>query len=149
MRLLLDASPLLILIVGRSVPKQFRRHKKTGDFSLDDFDQIEQFLQLFQSYAVTPHVLAEVSNQLSGGLVGISLRNLELEFTSIIQDLEECTIAAKALEASIVHRLGLVDTALSAIADTDTWLLTADKNLHNHMISLGLNSSMVSELGRA
>jgi rRNA-processing protein FCF1 len=127
-----DTNLLLLFVVGSSEPRLIARHKRTNQFTVEDYKLLRKFLRRFQSLVATPNVLTEVSNLLdqAGGPVPQKLQKL---LASVIEELDEQYVASRdccALEE--FRRLGLADSSILRLAqgEGDLAVLTDDGHLY-------------------
>lgn len=59
---LVDTNLMVLLLVGRAHKRRIREHKRTSDYTVRDYDLLEQLIAEFQRIVTTPHVLTEISN---------------------------------------------------------------------------------------
>lgn len=62
---IVDTNVLLLFFVGKYEPLLIAKHKRTRQYSIEDFQILEKFLKLFQNRIITtPNILTEASNLL-------------------------------------------------------------------------------------
>lgn len=146
-RVLLDANILLLLYVGTFDPNLISRFKRTRQYTLEDFERLQQVLTAFSEIVTTPHVLAEVSN-LSGHLPAHLRGEYFSRLASSVGVLAEShTVASQLVEEPIFVRLGLTDAAVARLArDESLTVVTADLDLHLHLQTLGVNTLNFNEV---
>ncbi|MGD0517565.1 MAG: hypothetical protein ABSA26_08525 [Thermoguttaceae bacterium] len=63
--IIVDTNVLLLFFVGKYEPLLIAKHKRTRQYSIEDFQILEKFLKLFQNRIITtPNILTEASNLL-------------------------------------------------------------------------------------
>jgi hypothetical protein len=69
MKLLLDTSVLVLLVVGRTDPRWISWHKATKSrlYRVQDFARLEEILKSSDGVLITPHIATETSNLLEWG----------------------------------------------------------------------------------
>jgi len=128
--MLLDANLLVLLIVGAHDRSLIARHKRTKEFTSEDYDLLLSCIEGFDRILVTPNVLTEASNllrqigeplcsQLTGDL-GLLVRRVD----------EEYIASGVAAQNDHYVRLGLTDSVLIECARHDLPLLTTDFHLY-------------------
>jgi predicted nucleic acid-binding protein len=140
--LLVDTNLLVLFTVGSSDPRLIERHKRTQQFTAEDYRLLEDVLSRFQTVVTTPNVLTEVSNLVDqvGGPVAQTLQEL---LVSVIGKLEEQYVASSdccGLEE--FRRLGLADAAILRLAQDrgDLMILTDDIHLYLALQRSGLEA---------
>lgn len=133
---LLDSSPLLLWLAGRTEPRIISRFKHLAMFQIDDFELLDKLLQSYLSIATTPHVLTEVSNHahhLKGSL-GVALIQELAEFAN---KADERFAPSQALSRNEeFQRFGLTDCALSECSREST-VITTDFRLAGYLEARG------------
>lgn len=132
--LLIDSNVLLVYILGLFRKELIDSHRRTGRYTQEDWTLLEQFLQAnnFQTLAVTPGVLTEVSNLLAYGLNGRLRDNLFRYVAGIIPKFqEEHQDASRIVAASAFIFLGYTDAGIGEVARAEGIpVLTDDLKLY-------------------
>src|SRR5947209_19181035 len=63
---LLDSNLLVLFMAGMSSREYIGRHRRLRDYSEEDFDLLVEFIRPMSALVVTPNILTETSNLLSG-----------------------------------------------------------------------------------
>lgn len=143
---LVDSSPLLLLLVGTCERGLVERFKRTKNYSRNDYDLLVQFLAGRRVIA-TPGVLAEVSN------MAMQLRREE--FARLVdrnidglRHMGEIHVAKDLIiEAPEFKRVGATDTTLLLAARDNDWeILTSDHPLFSRCRSEGIEATHMMEL---
>jgi len=122
---LVDTNLLVLLLVGRVNRRRILNFKRTQDFTIEDFDLLENLVKWFGSLIATPHVLSQVSDL--ADLPGRELREIRQLFKSIVEGVEEFYEPSRVLVADpIFERHGLTDAAIASVCSNGTLVLTAD-----------------------
>ena len=125
----IDTQLLVLLVVGYTSRDQIGRHKRSKEYSVEDFDSLIRLLGNKPRLLVTPHVLAETSNLLRQTAEPLCSNLLET-LGELIQQLDERVVAARvATRREEFLGLGLTDAALLAVTEKPAKLLTADLKL--------------------
>jgi hypothetical protein len=148
--LLLDSNLLLLYLVGSFSRGLVISHKRTRDYTLDDFDLIRAIISDQKTLVTTPSVVTEVSNLIRhiDEPTGVKLMGF---LGSVCQKIEErYTESAVLARSDSFDRLGLTDSALLDLSEKGLLLLTSDLHLYltaqrigcrvinfNHIRSLG------------
>lgn len=125
----LDASLLVLLVVGLTKPEYISAHKRLKEYTVDDFYLLMDAINRSAGIVVTPNALSEASNllrQINDPAKG----EISLVFQKFIENTNE--IYVKSADASIRSEfvsLGLADSALLEIGRNDIVVLTADLDL--------------------
>jgi hypothetical protein len=139
--ILLDTSVLLVCVVGRMDPNRIEKFKNTNTFTLKDYRFLEEFLRLFSTVAVTPHIITEVSN-LAGQLTEPAKGLCFDSFARDIQVLHEgVETAANICGTPLFRRLGITDAGIAMIAKGRFLVLTTDLNLHVALLNSGVDAT--------
>jgi rRNA-processing protein FCF1 len=126
---LVDTNLMLLYYVGSYDPNHLVKFDRTETFAPEDFDTLNVFLQQFESYVTTPHVLTEVSN-LMGQLGGRVKTKCFALLASHISQMHEHHASAETLSTdSAFAKFGLTDTAISEAAPGSYLVLTDDLRL--------------------
>jgi hypothetical protein len=120
---LVDTNLLVLFLVGTVNRQRILNFKRTGDFSLDDFDLLIRLIDWFGKLIATPHVLSQVSDLTD--LAGKELvASRELFKKLVIEQLEETYDGSRVLVAdSCFNRFGLTDAAVAAVCARGFWCL--------------------------
>ena len=135
----IDSNLLLLLILGQVEPKQVGRHKRTTNYQADDLDLLLYVVKMFQKIILTPHVLTQADDLLGA-------RNPKNRFeqrlvSAFIQGVGLAHVerdpAQELVQDTAFPRFGLADVGLYRIACRGTLVLTDDRRLADHLVSLG------------
>lgn len=135
--ILVDASLLLLYVVGLVERPRIERFKRTATFTVADFELLARLLENFEHIVTTPSVLTEVSNFLGqlpkhprhkGLLV---LRKLVKTFTEEYREARQIC----ARQHFITFRL--TDTGIIEVATNPYVVLTDDLPLYHFLASKG------------
>jgi hypothetical protein len=143
---LIDTSPLLLLLVGAYDESLIGRFKRVSRYSRTDFDLLVQFLA-GRKVCVTPGVLAEVSNlamKLKRGEFG---RLVDHNIQELKRMDERYVAKDVILEEEVLKRVGVTDTSLLVAAkERDGEILTADHPLFSRCGGMGISATHMDEL---
>ncbi|MBX9900350.1 MAG: hypothetical protein K2Y28_06150 [Burkholderiaceae bacterium] len=139
--ILLDTNILLLFISARYQPSMIG-NKRLQAYTGEDGDLLIQFVQRFGRILTTQHVLAETNNltrQIVKGRLHESLSDEmhPLFCLNLPTSFEQCTIDGKNIDRRLFGRLGLTDSALASVVQTNQLLLTADLDLYTAVVSDG------------
>ena len=128
--LFIDASLLVLLIVGSVGRDLITKHRRLGEYSSEDFDVLIELLDTVDRVFVTPNTLTETSNLLAQH--GDPERSRFFDrLRSVIQESEEIVVASvDASSNDAFGRLGLTDAALLEVITKETPLITVDLKLY-------------------
>lgn len=122
---LVDATLLLLYVVGVYDPRWIERFKRTNTFTPDDFELLNRLLGRFKTAATTPSILTEVSNFL-GQLPKGPRRDCTELLRRLIPDLEETYHpSAEVCEHPYFVQFRLTYTGIAEVA-TDPYLVVTD-----------------------
>ena len=132
--ILLDTNVLLLLLFAVYQPTMIGR-KRLEKYSADDGALLVQYVGRFRRILTTPHVLAETSNlvrQIVNGRLRTELfAKLHPQFCLSLPDsFEQCTVDGRHIDGELFGRLGLTDSGLAALVQTEQLLLTDDLDLY-------------------
>lgn len=132
-----DSNLLFVLIVGYTSRSHVGRARRTEQYSIEDFDLLQNTLAEYDEVLVTPHVLAETSNLL--GYISEPLLTQTRITLRLMMPLwqERFTKGIEIAENSIYLRLGITDSALFSTSSASITLLTDDLPLYLAASSAG------------
>ena len=134
---LLDTNLFLLWLVGLRDISYISRHKRTRHFSVNDFENLNEFLGQTQKVTTTSQVMVEVSNLLAQTDAEKRLE-LSVTFQTVLKEvLEHHQAAAVLVNDPQFTRLGLTDSGLLHSSLKDHTLLTTDRPLHTSACELG------------
>lgn len=137
---LIDTNILLLLIVGMYDKQLIEQHKRTNTFVIEDYDLLTEYIGQYQTWWVTSHSLAEVSNLLRQTHKQ-QIKGLMLCFSDLCTVLKESHIGKNALfRDNLYIRLGITDTGIVLKAKTVSCVLTVDFGLYNELLQKGYYS---------
>ena len=125
----IDTSLLVLLVVGSLDRCLIAKHKRSKNFTVEDYEQLLAWISARGGVRVTPNVLTETSNLLrqheepQRGKLLVQLRQ-------IIENGKEVVVASiNAARNPSFKRLGLTDAALLEVVSRESPLITADNTL--------------------
>jgi hypothetical protein len=111
---LLDTNLLILFILGRHRKTLIPRFMHTKQYSIEDFELLENLMRRFHLLITTPNILTEVSN-LSGRLDSKEQSLFRDSFRIEIEKLEERHLASReAAKTPAFWKLGLTDSVVAA-----------------------------------
>jgi hypothetical protein len=134
---LLDSNLLVLLVAGMSSREYIGKHRRLRDYSEEDFDLLIEFIRPMSAMIVTPNILTETSNLLSG--IGEPARShIADTFRQLIGSLDERFVhSTRAVEQPEFPRLWLTDAAVLTELVNSHVLLTADLDLYLAAVQRG------------
>ena len=124
--LLVDTNLLLLYIVGKNDPERIPRFKRTMSFTIEEFDLLSKFFEIFDKLVTTPNVLTEVSNLLRGLPENLCFSFFN-DFATRIPTFEEHFTSSAALSSSpLFHKFGLTDCGIVELVKDSYLVLTDD-----------------------
>jgi hypothetical protein len=132
--LILDTNLLVLLVLGSVDRERIPDGKRTQEYTVSDWDNLIQFISVFDQIVVSPYILAETSN-LADVYTGDmkKLPFLELKNWMEKDEFVEKFIPAKTIvESRFFTQYGLTDACVIEMADDYTAILTNDGPLANH-----------------
>ncbi len=137
--LLIDSNLLLLFIVGLCDPARIVKFKRTAQFTVEDFECLEDFVGQFKQVVTTPNILTEVSNLL-GHLPDKLACSFNEQFAHDLKTLHEHYTPSRELGGEeCFPRFGLTDTAILRDAGKDCLVLTDDFRLAQYLGSRNIN----------
>jgi rRNA-processing protein FCF1 len=126
---LVDTNLLVLFLVGRVNRQRILNFKRTGDFSIEDYDLLVRLIGWFGKLIATPHVLSQVSDLTD--LTGKELTKIRELFKMLVENIEESYDTSRLLVGDpAFKRLGLTDAAIATVCSRGVLVLTADAQLH-------------------
>jgi len=127
---LLDSNLLVLFIAGMSSREYIGRHRRLRDYSEEDFDLLVEFIRPMSALVVTPNILTEASNRLSG-IAEPARSHIADTFRQIVGSMDERFVqSTRAVEQREFPRLWLTDAAVLTELANSHVLLTADLDLY-------------------
>jgi len=127
---LLDSNLLVLFIAGMSSREYIGRHRRLRDYSEEDFDLLVEFIRPMSALVVTPNILTEASNLLSG-IAEPARSHIADTFRQIVGSMDERFVqSTRAVEQREFPRLWLTDAAVLTELANSHVLLTADLDLY-------------------
>jgi hypothetical protein len=126
---LVDTNLLVLFLVGTVNRQRILSFKRTGDFSIEDYDLLVRLIGWFGKLIATPHVLSQVSDLTD--LTGNELTKIRELFKVLVETIEESYDTSRLLVSDpAFKRLGLTDAAIATVCSRGVLVLTADAQLH-------------------
>lgn len=126
---LVDTNLLVLFLVGRVNRQRIRNFKRTGDFTIGDYDLLVRLIDWFGKLIATPHVLSQVSDLTD--LTDNELTKIRELFKMLVENIEESYDPSRLLVRDpAFKRLGLTDAAIATVCSRGVLVLTADAQLH-------------------
>ena len=138
---LVDANILLLYFVGSYNREHVPRFKRTGQFTVNDYDLLVRVLSRFARVVTTPNILSEV-NSLSAQMGEPAKTEYFEEFARGIATLDEHYVtSATASQLSEFPKLGLTDSGILHLAEDQYLVLTDDLRLCQFLEKAGVDVS--------
>ncbi len=134
-----DSNLLLLLVVGMTSRDYVEKHKRLKEFTIEDFDLLQEQLSVATEIVVTPNTLTETSN-LIDHIADPARAKIYETLRTLVQSpgaAERYISSAAAVEYPELPRLGLTDCVLLDACSTGTPLLTVDLRLYLAAIGRG------------
>ena len=126
----IDANLLVLLVVGITGRHIVGKHRRTVDFTPEDYDLLARMLETSSEILVTPNILTEASNLLAQHREP-QRTQLMAELRTLIDRSDETFVPSdQAAGHRHFPRLGLTDAALLSVVSGDWPLLTVDLDLY-------------------
>ena len=134
--IILDTNLLILLVVGTTDLNLIAKHKNCNSYTIDDFEALRLYLEKTKAIRiiVTPNTLTETSNLLA--------QTNELDKKRVLHRLktftknkmffyEDFITSSQAMDRDEFEQLGLTDSVLLELSNSEALLLTADNKLHS------------------
>lgn len=126
----IDTSLLVLLTVGSLDRRLIAKHKRSKNFTVEDYEQLLSWISARGGVCVTPNVLTETSNLL-GQHEEPQRGQLLVQLRQIIENGKEIVVASiDAARNPSFKRLGLTDAALLELVSRESPLMTTDFELY-------------------
>lgn len=143
--LLVDTNVLLLYAIGLSDPKAIPGHKRTRQFSIEDFELVSRFVAPFHRIVTTPHILAELANLANLGRQ--SQRQLQALIGTISGTKEFYIEKDIILRLDCFPKLGLTDAGIIELSRRDGYaVLTDDFALCGYLDAYGCDAVNLNHL---
>lgn len=134
---LVDSNLLLLWFVGAFDRKLIQTFKHTRQYVVEDFETLNLFLGKFRVLVALPNTFTEVSN-LASHLGGRASEFYQGVFSEMIRSLDEQCVPSTSLAGTQgLAKLGLTDSAITALAKGKYLLLTDDFKLSQYFTAIG------------
>jgi hypothetical protein len=128
--LLLDTNLLVVFVVGLTDRGEIGKHKRTRDYTPEDFDRLLVEMNKYQELWVTSQSVAECSNlirQIHSALAERLMQTL----SNLVSRINESNMSSRDLFMErCVLTLGVTDAGIAKKSRRVTNLLTADLDLY-------------------
>jgi hypothetical protein len=125
---LVDTNLLVLFLVGTVNRQRILNFKRTGDFTIEDYDVLVRLIDWFGKLIATPHVLSQVSDLTD--LSGNELTAVREVFKALVEQIEESYDASRLLVGDpAFERFGLTDAAIATVCSRGILVLTTDVRL--------------------
>ena len=136
---LVDTNLLVLLLVGSVNRHRILNFKRTGDFSIEDYDLLRHLIGHFGKLIATPHVLSQVSDLTD--LTGKEFTAVRELFKLLVENVEETYDTSRTLVGDPVFtRFGLTDAAIATVCSRGILVLTTDLPLHLALQERGIDA---------
>ena len=136
---MIDTNLLVLLTIGTLNTSYIEGHKRTGHYTVEDFNLLLAIIGKFQLLVVTPNILTEASNLLEGSSYG------GVDALSILMKIAEKQDETYWNSLSVMQnysrsyiKFGLTDAVIHAVAMENYIVLTQDLRLCSYLEGLGL-----------
>ncbi|MBZ5725656.1 MAG: hypothetical protein LAP87_11740 [Acidobacteriia bacterium] len=136
---LVDTNLLVLLLVGAVNTQRILNFKRTGDFTIEDYDLLVRLIGWFGKLIATPHVLSQVSDLTD--LTGDELTAVREVFKTLVEQIEESYDASRSLVGDPAFgRFGLTDAAIATCCSRGVLVLTTDARLQLALQERGIDA---------
>lgn len=121
---------LVVFVIGSIEPKLLGIAKRVKEYRPSDYGLIYDYLSLVGEVVLLPNIISEASNLLDH-LKGERREDCMGFLAQLVKGSSERYIASvSAMEQPEYMALGVADAAMLCALETDTYLLTADRELY-------------------
>lgn len=137
---LVDTGPLLLLILGCYNYDLIGKLPLTEEFTKNDFDLLDRFLNNFKTIVITPQILAEISNHINTKLPKNHFSDFIEKTISAFHSLEEDYVGKNLLLSRVeLKKIGFTDMSILLSCEKEGYLiLTKDLKFEGICLSQGL-----------
>ena len=137
--LLIDTNLLVLLTIGTLNTNYIKGHKRTGHYTVEDFNLLLAIIDQFQFLVVTPNILTEASNLLEGSSYqGIDALSVLMRIAEKQDETYLGSLSIMQNYSRSYTKFGLTDAVIHAVATEDHIVLTQDLRLCSYLEGLGL-----------
>ncbi|MDI6735514.1 MAG: PIN domain-containing protein [bacterium] len=137
--IVVDANLLLVYFLGTFNPQLITEYKRTKKYTLEDFENLSQFIKSFNCLLTTPNILTEVSN-LSTSLEEQIRQEYFKKFKEMVTILsEKVVLSSQAVGNKHFEKYGLTDAVIIELCQKKYLVLTDDFPLSNLLSSINID----------
>ncbi|MDB9493257.1 PIN domain-containing protein [Spirulina major CS-329] len=138
--ILVDSNILLLWVVGRLNPNRIETFKRTRDFTVEDFELLNQLLAKFTKVITTPHILTEVYN-LANQLNSRDREGFLFCLSQLISSTfnEQQVPAKQLIQNPKFTTFGVTDCGIMKVAAGRFLVLTDDFKLASYLTAIGID----------
>lgn len=136
--LIIDTEVLILLLVGTYNIDCIETCKFTNKFSKQDLALVQRIISYFKKIIITPHIIAEVSNQSKQEFKGNKMYDYFRSLVNLLKSTTEISSPLNSLldmDIKVISDFGFTDMAMFEIArnsDNKIAILTNDLRFHSH-----------------
>ena len=138
----IDANLIVLLVVGWTGRNLISKHRRTRQFTSEDFDRLDRIVERQRQIFVTPNTLTEASNLLAQHREPERTRLHQTLGSMISRSNERLVNSRTATEQPEFLRLGLTDAALISVVSSKTPLLTVDFDLYHTILRKNVDAAI-------
>lgn len=139
-RVLLDASLVVLLVVGNVGRERVTEHKRLSSYAPEDWDRLIAELSRYDQIVVTPNILTEASNHIRTGDKANQAQYAAVFGQLAFEVIEHYLPSDQAVLHPDFSRLGLADVASLLVNQNELTLLTVDAGLYVAALTHGLEA---------
>lgn len=129
--MVIDTNALVLLIIGLIDKSMILRHKRTSDYSIDDFNQLMLLIASPSMLIAPTNVWSEVDNLLNKFKGSHKSEYYLLLKKLIIETTEEYIMTQSIMETKAFQSIGVTDSILLELSIKTGRLITSDYDLTN------------------
>ena len=138
----IDTNLLVLLVVGLTGPTLISKHRRTQEFTVDDYDLLVAVVDRSGKVFVTPNTLTEACNLLAQHAEPERSQLLS-KLKNLVEESSETVISSEdAANHGEFLRLGLTDAVLLEAVSPETPLVTVDLKLYAAALAGGKEAAI-------
>ena len=124
-----------ISLATRTIKVTNKGKNQQRNFTENDYNLVEQFIEYFDIIITTPHILTETSD-----LLGNRSDLHEMLKYFIDNSIEKYECSRKLSDNDYFFRFGLADSSIIAASENPYLVFTADKPLYGYLCQKGIDT---------
>ncbi|MFP4370298.1 MAG: PIN domain-containing protein [Candidatus Kapaibacterium sp.] len=139
---LIDTNSLIVLIIGLMNPEKIKGHKRTSIYDENDFHDLVQIIENYESIVTLPNIWTEVDNLLNDKFKGEDKNLYVRQLIYLMKSTTEKYFESRRIEdmeiPTVFYDLGLTDALILECAKQCDLLITSDSRLSDYARAYGI-----------